>query len=53
VTITPVAAGNEIRLQFISVEVETGYDWVHIYDGSLMSAPLIGYYNYNNELVTV
>ena len=53
VTITLAAAGNKIRLQFTSVEVETGYDWVYIYDGSSISAPLIEYYNYDNELVTV
>ena len=53
ITITPATAGNKIRLQFTSMEVETGYDWVYIYDGSTTSAPLIGSYNSANQPGTV
>ena len=53
VTITPATAGNKIRLQFTSIEVETGYDWVYIYNGTTVSAPLIGAYNSTNQPGTV
>ncbi|WP_375435588.1 CARDB domain-containing protein [uncultured Hymenobacter sp.] len=41
-TLTPATAGNKIRLQFTSFNVETGYDRLYIYDGSSTTAPLIG-----------
>ena len=53
VTISPATAGNKIRLQFTYVDVETGYDWVYIYDGNTVSSPLIGAYNASNQPGTV
>ncbi|MDB5236809.1 MAG: hypothetical protein JWR44_3802 [Hymenobacter sp.] len=53
VTITPATAGNKIRLQFTSFTVEAGYDLVYIYDGTSVSAPLIGAFDTNNQPGTV
>ncbi|HEX8329206.1 MAG TPA: CARDB domain-containing protein [Hymenobacter sp.] len=53
ITITPATAGNKIRLQFTSFQVETGYDAVSIYDGANTNAPLIGTYDSSNPPTTV
>ncbi len=53
ITITPATAGNKIRLQFTTFEVETGYDWVYIYDGTTVNTPLIGAYNSGSQPGTV
>ena len=53
ITITPATAGNKIRLQFTAFDVETGYDWVYIYDGTTVNAPLIGAYNSGSQPGTV
>lgn len=53
VTITPATAGSKVRLQFTAFDVESGYDWVYIYDGSSVNAPLIGAYNSSNPPGTV
>ncbi|MFD2787788.1 CARDB domain-containing protein [Hymenobacter rubripertinctus] len=45
VTLTPAIAGNKIRLDFTSLNMESGYDYVYIYDGADIYAPLIGYYS--------
>ncbi|HEX8424895.1 CARDB domain-containing protein [Hymenobacter sp.] len=45
VTLTPATAGNKIRLDFTSFNIETGYDRLYIYDGSSTAAPLIGTYD--------
>ncbi|MDQ2769535.1 MAG: T9SS type A sorting domain-containing protein [Bacteroidota bacterium] len=45
VTIMPATAGNHVRLQFNTIAVETGYDYLYVYDGTSTSAPLIGTYN--------
>jgi subtilase family serine protease len=44
-TLVPATAGNKIRLQFTSFNVDTYYDVVRVYDGSSTSAPLIGEYS--------
>ncbi|MBF9141698.1 CARDB domain-containing protein [Hymenobacter properus] len=47
-TLVPSTAGNKIRLQFSTFNVDPYYDVVRVYDGSSTSAPLIGEYsNYN------
>ena len=33
--------------------METGYDWVYIYDGTTVNAPLIGAYNSSSQPGTV
>ena len=53
ITISPATAGSKIRLQFTLFEVETGYDWVYIYDGTTVNSPLIGAYNSSNQPGTV
>ena len=35
------------------MEVETGFDWVYIYDGTTISAPLLGAYNSTSQPGTV
>ncbi|WP_201985264.1 CARDB domain-containing protein [Hymenobacter rubidus] len=52
-TIVPATAGNKVRLQFTSFAVEAYYDHVYIYDGSNISAPLIGSYDSSNPPTTV
>ena len=53
ITVTPATAGNKIRLQFTSFDVESGYDLVYIYDGPTTGSPLIGTYDSNNPPTTV
>jgi subtilase family serine protease len=48
VTLTPATAGNKIRLQFTSFNVESYYDKLYVYDGSSVAAPLIGIYDSQN-----
>lgn len=38
-------SGSFLSLQFTSFSVETGYDYVSVYDGSTTGAPLIGTYD--------
>lgn len=49
----PGTAGNKIKLQFTSFDVESGFDYVYIYDGTSVNAPLIGTYDSNNPPGTV
>ncbi|MBT9394790.1 hypothetical protein KLP40_16610 [Hymenobacter sp. NST-14] len=44
VTLTPATAGRKIRLDFTAVALESGYDYISVYDGSNANAPLIGTY---------
>lgn len=43
-TIYPSVTGNYVGLTFASLSVESGYDYVRIYDGTSTSATLIGTY---------
>ncbi|MBF9238737.1 T9SS type A sorting domain-containing protein [Hymenobacter sp. BT683] len=52
-TIMPAIAGNKVKLQFTSISLESGYDYVYIYDGTSTNAPLIGTYNSTNQPGTV
>ncbi|MGI4873785.1 MAG: CARDB domain-containing protein [Janthinobacterium lividum] len=45
ITILPATAGNKVRLEFSSFNVESGYDYLYIYDGNSTSATLIGTYS--------
>ena len=42
-TITPTA-GNRVRLAFTAFQLENNFDFLYIYDGTSISAPLIGVY---------
>ncbi|MFD2721170.1 CARDB domain-containing protein [Hymenobacter monticola] len=48
-TLVPATAGNKIRLQFSSLNVDPYYDVVRVYDGNSTSAPLIGEYTSYNQ----
>jgi len=48
VTLLPGTAGNKIKLDFTSFNVETYYDKVYVYDGTSTSAALIGSYDSSN-----
>ncbi|WP_277232969.1 CARDB domain-containing protein [Hymenobacter sp. YC55] len=45
ITLVPATAGNKIRLEFTSFNVETSFDRLSIYDGSNTAATLIGTYD--------
>ncbi|MBO2008303.1 beta strand repeat-containing protein [Hymenobacter negativus] len=42
--LTPATAGAQLRLVFSSFDLESGYDFLTIYNGSSTSAPVIGQY---------
>jgi hypothetical protein len=42
--ITPATTGNVARITFTSFNLEAGYDFLSVYNGSSTSAPLIGIY---------
>ncbi len=52
-TITPATAGNKIKLEFTTFLVEANYDYLYIYDGASVSAPLIGMFDAYNPPTTV
>lgn len=41
-TFNPETPGAKIRFQFTSFNVESGYDYLHVYDGPDTDAPLVG-----------
>ena len=45
--------GGTINLDFTSFDVELNYDYLHLYDGSDTSAPLIGMYTGTNSPNTI
>ena len=44
-TISPATAGAKLRLVFTAFNTEETYDFLYIYDGANVSAPLIGRYD--------
>src|SRR5690606_4330687 len=50
-TISP-SAGNYLQVTFNSFQLETCCDWLRIYDGNSINAPLIGQYTTNPGTVT-
>jgi subtilase family serine protease len=53
VTLNPATIGNKIKLDFTSFSLEPSYDYLYIYDGTSVSAPLIGTYTGSNLPGTV
>lgn len=53
ITLYPATSGTFISLNFLSFQVESGYDNLYIYDGTSTSAPLIGTYTASNSPGTV
>ena len=49
VTILPGTAGSHVRLQFNTIAVESGYDYLYVYDGPSTTSQLIGIYNSSNQ----
>ncbi|AWV98861.1 Ig-like domain-containing protein [Arcticibacterium luteifluviistationis] len=47
------SAGNNIRFNFSSFDLENNYDYLRIYDGTSVSSSLIGNYTGNNSPNTV
>ncbi|KAA9325016.1 CUB domain-containing protein [Adhaeribacter soli] len=43
-TITPATAGQKVRVTFSSFNLESGFDFLYVYDGPNTSSPLIGTY---------
>lgn len=52
-TFTPATVGNKLRFSFSSFAVETGYDYLYIYDGPNTSYPLIGSYTGSSSPGTI
>lgn len=46
VTFKPTIVGNRVRVEFSSFAINNNY--LYVYNGSSISAPLIGYYYYNS-----
>lgn len=46
-TFTPSEPGKLIRVEFVSFNLQNGYDFLSVYDGADASAPLINHYTYN------
>ncbi|MEA2107050.1 MAG: CUB domain-containing protein, partial [Bacteroidota bacterium] len=53
ITFEPSSSGNVIKADFLSFEVETGYDELIVYDGSSSSATVIGSYDTGNPPSTI
>jgi subtilase family serine protease len=51
-TINPATAGNKVRLNFTSFQVETCCDRLYIYDGASTNAVLLGSYTSNPGIIT-
>ncbi|WP_072863272.1 Calx-beta domain-containing protein [Arenibacter palladensis] len=47
-TLCPDTANTDIKLDFNSFDVESGYDFLYVYDGTTTSATLIGQYHNGN-----
>ncbi|WP_400193489.1 CARDB domain-containing protein [Hymenobacter sp. B81] len=47
-TINPATAGAKVRLTFTQFNVESGFDYLRIYDGPTALAPMIGTYSSNS-----
>jgi len=47
-TLCPSTANTDVRIDFISFDVESGYDFLYIYDGTTTSATLIGQFHNGN-----
>ncbi|MFO7936841.1 MAG: CUB domain-containing protein, partial [Kiritimatiellia bacterium] len=47
-TFEPSTSGNVIQAEFLSFDVEGGYDWLKVYDGGSTSADMIGTYDNDN-----
>ena len=43
-TLTPATPGRKIRLDFTSLTLESGFDYLKVYDGGDTNAPLLGSY---------
>ncbi len=52
-TFYPATPGASIEVQFSSFNVESGYDYLYIYNGDNTSAPLIGTYTGSNSPGTI
>lgn len=48
-TIYPAVAGNAIQAAFTGFSIENTYDFLYIYDGTSIAAPLIGTYTGTNS----
>jgi len=44
-TVLDAGSGNYMNISFLSFNIENGYDFLYVYDGSSTSAPLIGTYS--------
>ena len=53
ITFIPEIEGGYIEAEFQSLDLETNYDFLYIYDGESINAPLIGEYTGNNNPNTV
>jgi hypothetical protein len=51
-TVITSATGSQVVLDFTDFEVETGFDYLNIYDGASAAAPLIGTYDTNPGTIT-
>lgn len=46
-TIAPETAGNQLEVSFSSFQLEPGFDFLYVHDGTTTAAPLIGAYTGN------
>lgn len=42
ITFKPATAGNSIKVDFTEFAVESGYDFLYVYNGPLVTSPLLG-----------
>ncbi|MFP4447129.1 MAG: C25 family cysteine peptidase [Bacteroidales bacterium] len=52
-TFEPATSGNVIKAEFLSFAVESGYDWLKVYNGNSTSDELIGTYDSENQPETI
>ncbi|MCG9792683.1 S8 family serine peptidase [Flavobacterium algicola] len=48
ITFAPAVTGNSIKVDFTEFDVEAGYDYLYVYNGSSVSATLLGKFDGNS-----
>ncbi|PWA05781.1 LamG-like jellyroll fold domain-containing protein, partial [Flavobacterium laiguense] len=48
ITFKPVTAGNSVKVDFTEFAVESGYDYLFVYNGPLTTSPLLGKFDGNS-----
>lgn len=50
ITICPSVAGRYVNVNFTSFNIESGYDYIYVFDGDWEGAPILGVYSGNGAL---